>query len=712
MKVKGIRKGRVVLMVLAFIVVFIVAMALLWTPQVSYSADYESFKVNNILKPEDVDALNNCEVDEDGNVNILSFDPYIIFAGLNEQSPVIKINFATPIECDTEIEVFINEGYGFTEDVKIKQLLKKGDTEAYVFIGAHAYIELRLDVNINYQFESIEFGTADMIENDVSNRPYWPLYAMISGVLAAAIVYIWDEKRNITDRVLHALYIFKKNFWRGFLSLIGIGGVSVFLSLLWKGRPSLEPYYIYMFLIRTAFIFSILCAIACLVHYRRTLVEHIERVFVQLLLLVGMSMILFTPLAHASWDTESHYKWALETSYLGDVHWTQSDLWVVNVGSASKMKSDPQEHFNNMAVLTLAHQEVIHSYNAQISVSHLPQGVFLALGRLMNLPYMFLYMFGKVGSLLLYTTLCYFAMKKLKYGKMIVALIALLPTNIFLACNYSYDYWVTGFSILGVSYFVGELQDRTKQISVKDTIIMCGALGLACLPKLVYFPILLIPFFMPKNKIKNRKIYYAICCMVFVVLFQKFFVRSVAETSGTGDIRGGAVGPGDQLAFIFSDIFNYARILLNFLFGQYLTIANMDNYICNFAYLGMNFGRGTWLVLMAIFLILFDKGMFYEEQVKSTWLTKIYVILMYFGGAALVATALYIAYTPVGHPTVLGCQARYMIPWILPALLVLAINKIKPVIPQKFTYWLTMLSCFGFLYYDLFTIFLPNVINV
>ncbi len=60
--------------------------------------------------------------------------------------------------------------------------------------------------------------------------------------------------------------------------------------------------------------------------------------------------------------------------------------------------------------------------------------------------------------LLTYALTVYFAIRKLKSGKMIMSVIALFPTNIVLASNYSYDPWVTGFSLLGTAYFVSEMQ--------------------------------------------------------------------------------------------------------------------------------------------------------------------------------------------------------------------------------------------------------------
>ena len=44
---------------------------------------------------------------------------------------------------------------------------------------------------------------------------------------------------------------------------------------------------------------------------------------------------------------------------------------------------------------------------------------------------------------------------------------------------------------------------------------------------------------------------------------------------------------------------------------------------------------------------------------------------MYVGLAALMATALYIAFTPVGNGEINGCQSRYLIPLLSPFILLL-----------------------------------------
>lgn len=710
---KQLGRKRAVLLVSVFAAVFLIVTALLWTPQTSSTANLETFERIYTLDSADVSETNQCNIDDEGNVEILGTDPFLVFSDLPANGRMVKVNFAKPLETDTKVELYINERWGFSEAQKLESNCTQGQTSVSFVLDDYSYIQLRLDINIPYQLDDIEVGTVEIVETNVSSNPMWFVWSIGLSLITTVVVYILDKKMQFAEHLSNKIYegfvVLKKNF----LCIMVMGVISGVASLILTGNPIASLFDIYEFLIATVFIFFVLCAIRVLWGYRNNLVENFEKVFVNLLLIAGVTMIMVSPFAHLSWDTDVHYKLALEASYLGEVKTTRTDKLIIENEPFTHIQEDPMLNFLNMGVLTVGYQEVLDTYESGVSLAHLPSGIFIALGRLVGLPFMFIYMFGKLANILLYTALCYFALKKLKSGKLILAVIALFPTNVFLACNYSYDYWVTAFSLLGMAYFVGELQDREKTISTKDTLIMCGALGLSCIPKKIYFPLLLIPFLMPKNKIDNKKKYYAICILSLIFTMLMFMDAAAGQTMGTGDTRGGStVGPTDQLAFIFGDIFNYAFILLKFLFTEYLTMANMKNYIVLFPYLTRaGVGAGIIIILLIV-VFLFDRDTSYTKETKSSWLSKIYVVLMYFGGSALVATSLYIAFTPVGHETVLGCQARYIVPWIYPMLSILSMNKIKPIISKKVMYWGVTLGCFGVLFWNLATVFLPSVIAI
>lgn len=707
---KNISGKAKIFLIVVFLVSFIMSLSLFWTPQVSYSCDIDTFEPVLTLDYDDVDVLNQCEINEQGYVSISGEDPYIIFSDLMDTERVVNIKFKEPISEKTEIELFMDYGKGFTEAQKIEYQCAKGENGACIVLSDAPYSKIRLDIDVPYTLESLDIGSAVVTEKNVQELPKNIARAILASMIATLCWFGIDLKWKVSDKIWAYFLSVKQSMLKGIVYILGIGIISVLITVILRGVPALDMYQTYAFFVSAMFVFSTLCAIACVWCNRKKLVQNFEKIFVTLLLLVGFTMIVATPFAHASWDTESHYLWSLEASYLGRTQITRSDMMIATVAPDSLIKEDPNANFMNMSILSEGYDEVIWWQAGEVSIPHMPSGLFLALGRLIGLPYVLLFMFGKIPNLLLYATLCYFALKRLKTGKLVLAVIALFPTNVFLACNYSYDYWVTGFSILGMAYFIGVLQNEDKSVTIKETAIMCAAFGMACIPKLIYFPLLLIPFFMSGKKIENKKKYYTACSAILAVVLSSFILSYLAQSTAPGDMRGGStVNPSEQLAYIFGDLFNYIGILWKFLFKEYLAVSNMKNYISNYAYLGVAEGSAILIVILLL-VFLFDRDKAYTKQTETNWWLRIYALLMFFGGNAIIATALYVVFTPVAHETVLGCQARYMIPWIYPLLSVYTMNRIKPLIPPKVLYWAVTLGCFGILFFDIYTVFIPRII--
>lgn len=110
-------------------------------------------------------------------------------------------------------------------------------------------------------------------------------------------------------------------------------------------------------------------------------------------------------------------------------------------------------------------------------------GAVIFLGRLLRLPFVSVFLLGKTSILLCYVALVRVAIKRLKTGKMILATIALFPTGVFLASNYSCDSWITAWVMVGMSYFFAQLQEPDQPLTVKDTIIIMGSLVLGPWPE-------------------------------------------------------------------------------------------------------------------------------------------------------------------------------------------------------------------------------------
>lgn len=459
-------------------------------------------------------------------------------------------------------------------------------------------------------------------------------------------------------------------------------------SLLTLGTVKRE-YYICFFII-TFILLILIIAIT-----RRT-----EIFVASVIVLLGSYLSVAFPLGEISWDDHIHYTRALSVTHIYTENASAAEMWyqtpfIDNV-------QDINEVSNNKKELNLLYQEEIDkrpiddSLNWYNQLCYIPAALFMFFGRLLCMPAHSLYYMGRLGSVFLYAVLIYCAIRRLKSGKMILAIIALIPTNLFLVASYSYDPWVTGFMIYGISCVISELQQPEKKMSIRDVAVMLGAFLFMGSAKAIYFPMAFLAFFIKKNKFNSIGEYRKYCISVGIIillLVLSFAVPMLVKPESLTDVRGGGdVNSVEQIKFILSHPFSYGKILFNFM-KDYMSLAYTGGYMTSFAYLGGGSKLEIILVLLGIVAVT-DKNK--SDSYVSYWY-KYGTILLACVTASLIATALYIAFTPVRAEYIAGCQSRYLMPLLFPVLCIAGSRKIVNNINK--TYY--ALSVYGVILYIL-----------
>lgn len=399
-----------------------------------------------------------------------------------------------------------------------------------------------------------------------------------------------------------------------------------------------------------------------------------EKVFVVISLVLGLFCISVTPCrVGVSWDDEIHYARTLEISNaLNGIMYQADEKNIIEYADNIYARTgyDKQTDSLYMEELEAIYAEKAWSahkftnYNVW-SVGYIPSAIGILLGRGLGLSYAGVFNMGRAFNLFMYVWLIYMAIKRVKYCKVLIAAIGLIPTTIFMASSYSYDPWVTGFTILGFSYFFAELQEETP-IQNKNILIMVGAIILGCMPKATYFPVLFPLLFLPKKKFKSakqRKYYYFAIIGAGLFLVATFMLPMLISGPGTGDSRGGSdVNSTEQIKFILQNPLTYAKILLKFEL-DYISLGNAGPMLQRFAYVGEGYLYSTVGLLLAVLAFL-DRG----EDEKNHLIVKGTGLVGCIAAVVLSTTALYISFTPVAAGTVAGMQARYLVPTIYPAL--------------------------------------------
>ena len=475
---------------------------------------------------------------------------------------------------------------------------------------------------------------------------------------------LW-KPANLKETLIHGLVF------------LGTGALAfLFFRFLAEDTAGKSNWMIDVFSVTAAF------AVAMMLTFRKTLNRKPEIFFLVITLLIGgLWSFLLPDATTVSWDDGHHYQHALNYSTIGRVRFTEQDM------AAMEAHNEKNYALGEEREAWLQAQDEANAGGAVYVTSdfHMQpkqfwsgtQGLGLFLGRLFHLNYWTTWSLGRFTGLLAYALIGYFAIRRLRSGKMILTMVLMIPEAVFLASNYSYDPGVTSLTALGLGYCFGIWQTPEKRVTLTDEIVMIGALGLGCLAKAIYFPLLLLPFFLPKDRFadagQRRRFFLWNSGTILLLLIS--FVLPMMLGDGSGDDRGGSeVNAFGQIQYILSHPLVYTETLLRFL-SRYLNPAKAGGFLTSTAYMG-NAG-GTEICLMVLAVAAFTDRNGADEPLGSRRGRRAWMLLILFGTLCLVATSMFVSYTEVGRRSISGCQPRYLMPVIFPAVMLLGSGRIR-----------------------------------
>ncbi len=400
-----------------------------------------------------------------------------------------------------------------------------------------------------------------------------------------------------------------------------------------------------------------------------------EIFFFIIVMICGFFLIRMTPLTVGTmWDDEVHYANTLHLANgitgktsVADIQMLDeySEHMKVHYGYDRNSRAEYAKELNDL----YASENYVNKNVGSIglySVSYIPGTVGIWLGRLLHLKYTEIFMMGKFFNLLAYALLMCIAIRRIPYAKVLLACIGMLPTNIFMACSYSYDPWLIGFTAIGFSYLFAILAEDGK-MKMRDFGIMIGAMVLGCLVKAVYFPMLFPMLFIPKEKFESKKQHRIAVIIVFaaaIALVLSFLLPMMISSGDTySDARGGdGVNAMGQIMYILSNPLTFAGIMTDYL-TNLLRMENWPIALSSWAYVG----NGKYYVFITVIMI--AVAFMYKKNKKTcTVPIRITGIIGIFGALLLSCAAMYISFTEVGLNTINGFQFRYLIPYFFPFL--------------------------------------------
>ena len=460
--------------------------------------------------------------------------------------------------------------------------------------------------------------------------------------------------------------------------------------------------------------------VAALVLLRDTLAGKLEWGFLAVSLAFGTLLCVLMPTYSAiSFDGFIHFDDSLAMSYVCDAEYTGADVvmssenadqWADFTNSQSKthltlddFSSGVVSSIDQFLVDSNQGQEVIvlggtaclhtWTYLGVSMVGHIPNAAGLWLGRLLHLPSLAQFFLGRLVSVFFYCLVFFFAMRRLKSGKLILMAIALIPSTLILAANYSYDPWCVCLIAYSFARFIGTVQ-RGTTFTREDVLAIGATFVLGAFVKAIYFPLALVFLLAPRELVGDRRAirrYRLDILLIVAILVASFVLPLFVGGSGGGDMRGGeGVSSSQQILFILHEPLAYLVIFARFC-AHFFSLDHTTGMLgsLNFApYLFDRLSRGTASLSVLEFAVMCLFSLLDRDAVDrryAGWRWKVVTLLCIVVSFGLVATALYVSYTPVRQPGINGVQERYVFPYLAPLCLVcLNLNVVNDMDRKRF----------------------------
>ncbi|MDO4731261.1 MAG: DUF2142 domain-containing protein [Clostridia bacterium] len=294
--------------------------------------------------------------------------------------------------------------------------------------------------------------------------------------------------------------------------------------------------------------------------------------------------------------------------------------------------------------------------------------------RILNLGYIPMLYMGRLFNFIFFVFMSYISMKKMPFGKTMLASIIFMPLTMMLSISYSYDVIMISLSIFFIAQVLNMAYTQ-RDIKWYDILQLCLAGGFLVAGKAgIYSLVCLTVLIIPIKRFKKKSAYFislgaiALICLLFMVKFNLMNIIGVSSSavgSTTLNPDGSAV-QARTFSSIFTNIWGFIDIIINTLNIELrdITLTLLGNRL---SYL--NVVVPFYAVIATLLILILSSIKVSDEQNYISTKTKSYftaISLMLFFAFLVVAYT----WTTNADSTIRGVQGRYFIP-VLPLILFL-----------------------------------------
>lgn len=328
------------------------------------------------------------------------------------------------------------------------------------------------------------------------------------------------------------------------------------------------------------------------------------------------------------------------------------------------------DHDNWMARYSKEKEFFVNPYMSSYNpINHLPGAMGLKIAMLLHLPILYCILLGRLATLATFVTLAYLAIRKAKYYKRLFFMVAMVPMTMYLAGSFSADPLLISSAMLFTSICLKYRFEPDQTICRHELILMLLSVSVLSASKyLIYVPVLLLFFMIPKRCFRGRKEYLfeLIAAVVIMAVFALSAIWLLKQFSYVED-RNGHVSVSEQIHFLLSN----KLVGLGYLAKGFFDTLFRNLGCMNFQNIEIEVLRQFDIIAFAVmgFGTICEEKKYAFSNDRERYIFSAKMLFMVCIIYAMTVGALYLGFTPVGSNYVDGVQARYLLP-VMPIFLI------------------------------------------
>lgn len=535
-----------------------------------------------------------------------------------------------------------------------------------------------------------------MLANRFSNR--WlgiSLFACISFAICIFRLSFLDEILLIASSAFLIFLIlnikntgFKSTFHsitstekkKAFLLIIVFEVLTFCVLIIWK----FSAYSHILSLFLKVLVFDLLGIFVAFVTFLENK-ESLHKVYFVLGITLGLSLFAIIPVGVVPDEAMHIYSsYAVSNKMLGlDKMDNEDGILMRNCDSAFEFYTD-QNYYNNdnynKYIGAIDSQEDIYTssyfpcpYIQTNTYLYIISAIGITIGRVLNFNCIETYLTARLLNLLFFVYITAFAIKKIKYGKILLFTIALLPCTVQQGMAVTYDVPINLMFFLIFTYLVNSFYCNDQSLTILDKLLfaLCS-IGLILVKSHAYIFIAVLPIVLMLWRkiysIVNKKIVYFTLMLSIIGVVSIFAYYKLQPSISLAETSYYTLGylfqnPKEIFAVIYNTVVNTGSFYLDTFVGRYLGYLSISIH--------------PLIIYMYYFVLIVSSCLKYDEKILISKNEKFLFLLVSMIETIAMLVGMLLANSVISDHQVLGMQGRYLMPCILLMLFCFQNNLLK-----------------------------------